>query len=318
MLTLDEFLRRSDGNAKVFRDYRIPTGKELNQKLSIAIPDLHLLERGPNDDFFDAKRAKKQHGSRKAFEDRFLSFLDFLVRLKKEQMDALEIIQLGDMYDLWQARGNTNLIESKYPNILGLLEEALQTIYVIGNHDIDLWKYHEAKGETFKRNWRHFSRNPQNEITTVYEHGFQADFANNQDSWSGVIGREVTKVVGMMEYIEPDIDVILGRAWDSVSRIFSTYNAGLTPRKDPDRFITHEYINFYVSLIDKYRRGDTDDHRRLPELTLVVIGHTHSPRLITRPVDGQTCYLMDCGSWVNGGHEFGVIAGNEIAICQWD
>lgn len=49
-----------------------------------------------------------------------------------------------------------------------------------------------------------------------------------------------------------------------------------------------------------------------------MIGHTHMPRLVTRNVDGETYILMDTGSWVNGGHEFGVIAGHDIAVCEWE
>ena len=58
------------------------------------------------------------------------------------------------------------------------------------------------------------------------------------------------------------------------------------------------------------RPGDID-------LCLSVIGHTHTSRLVRMPKDKQTFYLMDCGSWVNGGHEIGVIAGKEMAVCQW-
>ena len=60
------------------------------------------------------------------------------------------------MFDLWQARGNTNLIEASYTDVLGLLDK-LGTIYVVGNHDIDLVKWYEDKGETFGRKWRYFS-----------------------------------------------------------------------------------------------------------------------------------------------------------------
>ena len=34
--------------------------------------------------------------------------------------------------------------------------------------------------------------------------------------------------------------------------------------------------------------------------------------------NGRTYHLLDCGSWVNGAHEIGIIAGNEIAVGQWD
>lgn len=316
MVSIDEFLTRSGGKAKVYKNFRLTAEQELTEKLAVAVPDMHLLEKGLNDDFLDAQRAKQSLGERSAHEKRFMDFLDFLTELKTELKEDLEIVQLGDMYDLWQARGNTNKIESKYTNVLGLMEK-LQTVYVIGNHDFDLWNYYKKKGATFKRKWRHYAKNKAGEVAVFYEHGFQADFANNQDRWTGVIGREITKVISAMEYIEPDIDLMLGNIWDSISRTFTIYNAGLTPVKDPTGFNTHEYINHYVNVIEKYRNGQTDDHQQLSNLVCAVIGHTHQARLVTRPYNGVTHYLMDCGSWVNGGHEFGIITGNEMAVCQW-
>ena len=224
-------------------------------------------------------------------------------------------MHIGDLFDLWQARGNTNLIEAAYTNILGLLDY-LKPIYVVGNHDIDLVRWYEDRGETFGRLWRYFT-NMAGKPTVIYEHGFQADFFNNQNSWSGVLGKDITKIVGMMEYVNPDIDVILGNTWDSISRTFSMYNAGLTPVKNPENFNQHEYFNYYINLMDKYNRGDTDDHHDPTDLSLAVIGHTHSARLVKRPKDDKFYYLMDCGSWVNGGHEFGVISGPDMAVCQW-
>ena len=307
MLSLDEFLKKTRDRAKIYKDFRLKADKQITNKLIICIPDIHLLERGPNDDFLDNK---PEH------EARFISFLDFLLALKGVEKDDLEIIQIGDLYDLWQARGNTNLIQGEYTNILGLLDE-LGTIYIVGNHDIELIQWYKEKGETFKRKWRYYS-NDDGKPRTIFEHGFQADFANNQDSWSGALGREVTKIVGMMEYINPDIDIILGNLWGTISRIFTIYNGGLTPVKNPDRFNEHEYINFYIDVMEKYNRGDTDDHHDPTDLVLAVIGHTHSPRLVKKPKNERMYYLMDCGSWVNGGHEIGVISGKEMAVCQWE
>ena len=94
-------------------------------------------------------------------------------------------------------------------------------------------------------------------------------------------------------------------------------NAYLTPVKNPERFNEHEYINFYIDLMEKYNKGDTDNHHDPTDLVLSVIGHTHSPRLVKKPKNERMYYLMDCGSWANGGHEFGVILGREMAVCQW-
>ncbi len=307
MLTLDDFIRKAEGKLKVYKDFRLQGDKNITDKLTICIPDMHLLERGPNDDFLDG---------RPDYEQRFLGLLDFLLNLRQEEGEGLEIIQLGDMFDLWQAKWNTNMIVAAYPNILGLLDK-MKTIYVVGNHDIDLVRWYKDKGETFGRRWRYYSK-AEGRLRAMYEHGFQADFANNQDSLLGAIGREVTRIVGMMEYIYPDIDVFLGSTWDSVVRAFSKYNV-FTPVRDPQGFSPHEYSKFYVDLLERYNRGDTHDQFGPEEvdLSLAVIGHTHTARLVKMPKNEKIYYLMDCGSWVNGGHEIGVLSGRDMAIFQW-
>lgn len=307
MLSLGEFLEKTKDKAKIYEDFRLEADRDITSKLTICIPDMHLLERGPNDDFLDQKPE---------YEGRFLSLLEFLLELRELEKEDLEIIQLGDMFDLWQAKGNTNMIAESYTDILGLLDK-IKAIYVVGNHDIDLVQWYKAKGEAFGRKWRYYSR-VEGKLRAMYEHGFQADFANNQNSWTGAIGKEITKIVGMMEYIEPDIDVILGSAWDSIVRAFNKYNV-FTPVQDPQGFNLHEFLMFYINLMEKYNRGETLDHFG-PEdidLTMTVIGHTHKARLVQMPKDGKAFYLMDCGSWVNGGHEIGVISGKDIAVCQW-
>jgi UDP-2,3-diacylglucosamine pyrophosphatase LpxH len=307
MLSLDDFLKKSSDKARIYKDFRLQADKDLTSRLTICIPDMHLLERGPTDDFLDKK---PEH------EERFLSLLDFLLDLRKEEGSDLEIIQIGDMFDIWQARGNTNLIAEAYVDIIGLLDK-IRPVYIVGNHDIDLVRWYKNKGETFGRKWRHYSK-VDDKLRVIYEHGFQADFANNQDSWSGAIGREITKIVEMMEYIEPDIDVVLGSAWDSILRIFQKY-CNFTPVKDPQGFSQHEYLKFYINLMGKYNSGQTLDHFGPDEINLnmAVIGHTHTARLVQMPKEGRNFYLIDCGSWVNGGHEIGVISGREMAVCQW-
>lgn len=97
MLSLDDFLQQSQGRAKILKNFRKKADRELSHKTVVCIPDLHLLEKGPTDDFYEGSEANL---------DRFLSLLDFLV----EHKESIQVVQLGDMFDLWQARGNTNLI----------------------------------------------------------------------------------------------------------------------------------------------------------------------------------------------------------------
>jgi hypothetical protein len=70
MRTLDDFLQASQNRAKIYKNFRGKADQELSQVTIICIPDIHLLEKGPTDDFFDGK---EEHV------DRLLSFLDFLV-----------------------------------------------------------------------------------------------------------------------------------------------------------------------------------------------------------------------------------------------
>lgn len=307
MVGLDDFLAGTAGKARIFKNYRLRADKDVTDKLTICIPDMHLLEKGPNDDFLDGKPE---------YEERFLELLDFLLTLRESEKNDLEIIQIGDMFDLWQAKGNTNMITAAYPSILGLLDK-LGTKYVAGNHDIDLYEQYKNRGETFGRKWRHSSA-VDGKKRAMYEHGFQADFANNQAAWTGVIGKEITRIVGMMEYIDPDIDVVLGSTWDSIVKTFGKYNV-FTPVENPEGFDFHEYLNFYLSQMEKYNSGETLDTFGPADvdLCLTVIGHTHTARLVQMPNGGRTFYLMDCGSWVNGGHEIGIITGRDMAVCQW-
>ncbi len=305
-MTIDQFISGAGGKVEIYRGFHATAEREISGRVVVCVPDLHLLECDSNDDFLD---------NHPEYVDRFTAFLDFLLERKEVMQDGLEVIQLGDMFDLWQARGNTNLIYSAYPNILGLIDE-LKPVYLVGNHDIDLLRFH--KGETYDRVWRHFTKNSGGDVTVLFEHGFQADFFNNQGSWSGVIGRGVTEIIGLAEYLEPDVDVILEDLWKDISRTFNLYNAGLTPVRDRERFNTHEYINYYLRLMERYNRGETDDHMPPADLLLSVVGHTHTVRLVSRPGGKTTFYLMDCGSWVNGGHEFGVISGREMAVCRWE
>jgi len=305
MRTLDDFLRASQNRIRIHKNYRGKADRELSQSTMICIPDIHLLEKGPTDDFFDENQANV---------DRFLSFLDYLVEHKTQ----LQVIQLGDMFDLWQARGNTNLIYAAYPNILGLLDEELRSLYVVGNHDVDIVEWYQEQNRIFDRHWRYFlEENVDNQKRVLIEHGFQADFFNNQVSWSGAIGREITEIVGLMEYIYPDIDVLLGDSWERFKRVFSIYNSGLSARSNPE-FNHHEYIKYYIDIMEKYNGGDTDDSEDPTDLLLTIIAHTHNARLVSRPRNGRVYYLMDCGSWVNGGHEFGIVAGDEFAVCEWE
>jgi UDP-2,3-diacylglucosamine pyrophosphatase LpxH len=300
MLTLDGLLEKAGDQLQILNNFRLRSDKNLTSKLTICLPDMHLLERGPDDDFLN------RHTE---YVDRFLSLMDFLFDLSGAEGEGMEVVQLGDMFDLWQAKWNTNAIVEAYPDVLGLVAK-LKPVYVVGNHDIDLMRYYKDQKETFGRIPQYFST-VEGVSRIIYEHGFQADLANNQDSLSGQIGREITVVVGWLENINPDIDIILSHDWDAIVAAFGKYNP-FSPVRDKEGAIKHEYLNFYINRMAEFNgKGENID------LSLAVIGHTHNARIASQIKDGGTYYLMDCGSWVDGGHEIGIISGKEMAVCQW-
>jgi UDP-2,3-diacylglucosamine pyrophosphatase LpxH len=300
MLRLDALLEKAGGKITILNDFQFRSEESLTSKLTICLPDMHLLERGPDDDFLN------RHPE---YVDRFLSLIDFLLDLKKTEGEDMEVVQLGDMFDLWQAKWNTNAIVEAYPDVLGLVAD-LKPTYVVGNHDIDLMRWYKDQRETLGRIPQYFSI-VDGVSRIIYEHGFQADLANNQDSLTGQIGREITVIVGWLEHINPDIDIILSSDWDAIVAAFGKYNP-FSPVRDQQGTIKHEYLNFYVDRMEKFN-GEAENI----DLSLAVIGHTHKPRLAPQIKDGRTFYLMDCGSWVDGGHEIGVISGKDMAVCQW-
>ncbi|MHC1725877.1 MAG: metallophosphoesterase [Syntrophobacteraceae bacterium] len=295
MLTVSDLISASDGKLGIKDDLFFAADSALSDRTIICVGDLHLLEKGPNDDFFegDAEREK-----------RLLRFLDFLLELRQKGED-LQVIQIGDMYDLWQAKANTNMVVAAYPNLLGKFEK-LKTAYVIGNHDIDIIKWHE--GVTFGRTCRFFTE-ANGKKTVIYEHGFQADVCNDQDSLSGEIGRKVTEIVGCLESIDPDIDIKLGNIWDSFTQVIYRCNNS-TPAKYPERFPEDEYISHYRQLLANSAQPGGPGLA----LKLAVFGHTHQAKLIKL---AEGLYLMDCGAWVNGRSDVGIISGKEMAICRW-
>jgi UDP-2,3-diacylglucosamine pyrophosphatase LpxH len=307
MLSIQDLADKAGGKLNPYRDMRGVSSLPLTERLVIAIPDMHLLEKRATDDFFDGKQANV---------DRFEDLLYFFQDVRKEGHE-FNLIQLGDMYDLWQAKGNTNLIVAAYPNIIGNMDD-LGTTYIIGNHDIGLWQWYSEQGQRFNRLWRMFE-NAEGKPRIVFEHGFQADFWNREekDRISTTVGEGVARVIGFMEYLYPDIDVVLGEAWDSLSRSMSLYNGAFTPVKNEALFKSHEYTDYYVRQMEKFNSGATEDQHQGTDLVLSVIGHTHRARLVSRPKEDRTFYLMDCGSWVNGRHEIGIIAGKEFGVFTW-
>ena len=73
MLSLGEFLKKTKDKAKIYEDFRLEDDRDITSKLTICIPDMHMLEGGPNDDFLDQKPE---------YEERFLESSQIPLRIK--------------------------------------------------------------------------------------------------------------------------------------------------------------------------------------------------------------------------------------------
>jgi UDP-2,3-diacylglucosamine pyrophosphatase LpxH len=246
--------------------------------------------------------------------------LQFLLSLKREE--EIDVVQLGDMYDLWQAKGNIELIEKAYDKVVKTLRE-LSPTYIVGNHDIDLAPpatWDEDKGRDFGRVWRHLVAGPDHRLRILFEHGHLTDTFNRGPGWKeysvGQTGEVITKGVHYLETkIHPDIDKLGMKTYEYLKGVIKKANV-VTAVRDPKGFNPDKFLTFYINLMDDFNQDPFEGGKA--DFCLAVVGHTHDARLVAKPKNGRTYYLMDCGAWVNGKHEIGVISGKEMAVCQWE
>ncbi len=53
-MTIQELIEKSKARAKVHKSFMREAVKEISDRTIICIPDMHLLDKGPGDDFYDA------------------------------------------------------------------------------------------------------------------------------------------------------------------------------------------------------------------------------------------------------------------------
>ena len=46
MLSLGEFLKKTKDKAKIYEDFRLEADRDITSKLTICIPDMHMLKEG--------------------------------------------------------------------------------------------------------------------------------------------------------------------------------------------------------------------------------------------------------------------------------
>lgn len=248
-----------------------------------AISDLHIGDGGPRDNF--------AYGTH---EQELLTFLD------RVEADRGRLVICGDLFELWQA--NVSKVITKRVWLIDRLA-AMETVYVLGNHDADLRYF--MPGE---RDW--------------LNHPF---FCRMTDSFSQVIGgRRFHFTHGHIAdpYCAGDTPG-LGRITAIYSGLAEDEHGG--PMLDKYRTVEAKVIGPLERLVslwgrlrgrpDRFTEINRTLHRLLVEPTdgydVVVCGHTHSPGRI-----GDWHY--NCGTWAERTNSFVRIENDgTVGVFDW-
>jgi len=250
--------------------------------------------------------------------------------------------QLGDLMDLWRTLGGggdrieANAIAAHYTRLFTLLRsqapEGLNATVLAGNHDFALRDHGEWLAPRFLGigGRRHAGGK------ALILHGDAFDWIEGlpdfvQEFFVRLVRSRASgrKDLGAIEGdIARDVNRRLPR--DPLADLFSdgaelaaTWSDDLSPRftRAGDG---GKPVRFYDSAL---RLGE-ESLGLGEDLRLVVIGHTHDPRIVVgKRSDGKPFVLMDCGAWVGNFKapgrpeailraQIGVIVGNDLRVYQ--
>ena len=153
---------------------------QMKGKKLFVVSDLHMGDGGERDNF--AGKGNKEH---------FQKFLDYVGKQKSHRL-----IVLGDLFEFWQANLSGVIVKN-----IKLLERLsrMKTIYVLGNHDVDLLHFIQRsllRHTFFDRMTGPFNMRI-NKRTFRFMHGHEVDSFNSGEnpSW----GRMLTIFAGIFE-----------------------------------------------------------------------------------------------------------------------
>jgi len=275
----------------------------MNQDKDIfVISDLHIGDGGPRDNFAVGDK-----------ENQLNLFLDFIHR------ENGELIITGDLFEFWQV--SIGKVLTKWLKLINRFA-AMDTTYVVGNHDIDL----EALIGTdmlahplFKKMSRRFVREIGGK-KFMFMHGHEADPYNKGDtpSWTRIL----TIFAGIVEDVNGspllgtgvtveeallNISVPLMKAWNWLVNLRYKKAIGgkspspskreLTPSQNPERA---------QKLLDDYKK---DKETELYDIAIV--GHTHQ---VGRFED----WYFNSGCWVKEINNFlRISTDGQVRVFDW-
>jgi UDP-2,3-diacylglucosamine pyrophosphatase LpxH len=276
--------------------------------IQVFLPDMHLLS--------DERRKLYQYGTNYA--DTLL--VDVVAALSKLRADArtegkhLSLIHIGDYLDLWRQSLLPSLnpavpdqIKDSHKKLTTLLEDhALNTGFLLGNHDFDLYQF------TGYNAWERRFFLPGDDPRILVMHGDYFDwiernlsedlrdialfyFGESHEAGDALIGkmRDLTYRCNHPDYgqfIQLQQPAVLGSLLPHDEDLTGNYNLqepGTAPSAG---------VQFLAQACEECVNINHDTGSKL---RMVIIGHTHHARIATMKMpDGTPFALVDIGAWI--------------------
>ncbi len=316
------------------------TGNTSDEYLHVFVPDLHLVSP-------DVRR-RFRYGFDHT--DMFSRVIDALLATWDDVEAAghqMRVTQLGDFVDLWRESDNdlagVRRVLDAFPDIRDRLvrnaEDSLSANLILGNHDLDA-----GSSRDFARA-RMAIHLPGVNRTMMATHGDRFDLSEVlvPDALAAVVVWLFGRLAGPATYRIGELRQLRDRTMpsDLSTQIQGDGAVGVlaAPRtgsarfnvarveRPSDRADAHSLLPRAVETVVQLRRViEADGAPIAPNLRVVVIGHSHHPRMVHDVTAGLV--LMDCGAWIESlqvgdgpkrpNRQIGATCGSDLRIYQID
>jgi UDP-2,3-diacylglucosamine pyrophosphatase LpxH len=320
---------------------RVRFPEEICDRPFFAIGDVHLGDGGAGDVF---RYAPGFTGDDKA---RRLEGTLLAMKELREAGAAFSIVQIGDWFDVWRgvlAEQPTDVrdldvpgyepIYRAYPRLL-VLDTALGVLHAIGNHDAAFVKrkpdYRPDVDEAFALG--HWMDRDGRRVFALHGHQLEALVPPPNellDEWAVSVATILACASPEVAEIEYWIDrrgapgVI-----EAIEHAFFHCKGGVDePPPEPvaklepppptpagpleGTFVWREHADTLVAVASHVPAVSGEEH----ELALVVVGHSHHPRVSYAELDDRPVVVLDVGAWVYRQSHVALVAGDTAAVFE--
>jgi UDP-2,3-diacylglucosamine pyrophosphatase LpxH len=319
-------------------------GNADTSRLYVFVPDLHLIA----DDRIHAFSYTTNQWA--VLYNSLFRLAGVRAELAREGV-SVQVTQMGDLFDLWRdghsaERNSVQKIVGSWGNLLKLLYRAprdpncLRAQLLVGNHDAQM-------AGTAGWALRRFLPVESPEAFALALHGDWLDPTERLPDWLARTGLTLAgRLPQAKDYPLGELRALLARNSEQANgfqdwiqhRAAPTLQPMATSAETvdlPDEFNvlrksagqTHPFLEDAVKLVTTYR-GQPNASRGFDNLRLMVIGHTHHPRISIDDTRDPPFTLLDTGAWiekyrdstgaVHPNSQISVVCGNDVRIYQFD